>query len=331
MAPRCGLRFFSAVISLQSSRMDKRVFYLGIDVGGTFTKVALIDRSGRIIAKEKVSSQGFSCKEAFLGSVRKCFADMLLKARVPAPSVRAIGIGLPGPVDPERGLVLSLTNIPGWKNFGLVDFLRRAFSIPVFIENDANAMALAEARKGAARGFSHALCLTLGTGVGGALIMDGRIYRGPMFMGGEVGHIPVVPDGPPCDCGGRGCLEQYAGNRAILAQASRLFGRPVALEDLSKMARKGHGRARKIWQDVGQRIGFAAAGVVNVFNPQVIVIGGGVSSAGSILIGAIRCALRRHAMRQLKGKVRIKRAQLGHDAGVLGAALLAKEKIEVPR
>jgi glucokinase len=311
--------------------MVKRAFYLGIDVGGTFTKVALVDRSGRIIAKVKISSQGFSCKDSFLGSLRKCFKDLQIEAGVPASSCRGIGVGLPGPVDPERGLVLSLTNIPGWKDFPLVDFLKRSLSVPVSIENDANAMALAEARKGAARGFSHVLCLTLGTGVGGGLIMDGRIYRGPMFMGGEVGHIPVVPDGPSCECGGRGCLELYVGNRAILARARRLFGRPVALEDLSVMARKGHGRARKIWQDVGARIGFAMAGVVNVFNPQVIVIGGGVSSAGSILIGAIRVALRRHAMQQLKGKVRIKRAQLGRDAGVLGAALLAMEKIEVAR
>lgn len=307
--------------------MSKKV-YFGIDVGATFTKIALVDEKSRIIAKVKISSDGFSVKPVFVKKVKAALSSMLLGQNLTFSHVKGIGIGLPGQVDFKRGVIINLTNIKGWGHFHLIDYLKGFFDLPVFIENDANCMALAEVRMGAARGASYALCLTLGTGVGGGLIIDNEIYRSPFFFGGEIGHIPVFLDGVRCACGGAGCLEQYVGNRAIGLRAQKVFKRKISLEDLSELAGKGDERACKIWQDAGALIGLAIAGMVNVFNPQVIVIGGGVSLAGKVLLTSIEKTIKKHAMKLLKKKVVLRTAQLGNDAGVLGAALLAKEKVE---
>lgn len=302
--------------------------YLGIDVGATFTKIALVNGECHLIAKTKISSAGFAVKVVFVRKIKEALESVLKSRHLILNNVKGIGIGLPGQVDFEKGIIINLTNIKGWSHFHLVEYLKDFFNIPVFIENDANCMALAEARIGAAKGASFALCLTLGTGVGGGLIINNEIYRSPYFFGGEIGHMPVTLKGKTCVCGGAGCLEQYVGNRAIALKAQKVFKRKIALEDLSAMAKNGHQKAKAVWEDVGCMLGMAIAGVVNIFNPQVIVIGGGVASAGKVLFSPIEKTVKKHAMKLLKKKVKIRAAKLGNDAGVLGAALLAKEKTE---
>lgn len=302
--------------------------YFGIDVGATFTKIALIDEENRIAAKVSISSSGFSVKSFFVKKIKEAMERLLNSYSLTWSDVKGIGIGLPGQVDFERGIIINLTNIKGWIGFHLVDYLKDFFRMPVFVENDANCMALAEARMGAAKGASYALCMTLGTGVGAGLIIHNEIYRSPYFFGGEIGHMPVDLSGPLCACGGAGCLEQYVGNRAIALKVRKVFKREVPLELLSEMAAQGHKKAQMIWKDTGELLGMAIAGMMNVFNPQVIVIGGGVAAAGKVLFIPIEKTVKKHAMRFLKKKVRIKAAKLGNDAGVLGAALLAKEKVE---
>ena len=156
--------------------------YLGVDVGGTFTKLALVNEACRIVARHSISSQGFSDKAFFVKELRAALSLLLSGYGKHLSHIRGAGIGLPGPVDAQGGIVLSLTNIFKWNNFALVSYLKRFFSFPIFIENDANCMALAESRCGAAKGASYALCLTLGTGVGGGLILEKKIYRGPFFL-----------------------------------------------------------------------------------------------------------------------------------------------------
>lgn len=306
----------------------KKAFYFGVDIGATFTKMALVDEKCRIVAREKVSSRGFSNKAFFVKTIKKSFNNILSKEGLRAPQVKAMGIGLPGPVDFKKGIVLSLTNIRGWHNFHLAAYLKKFFSVPVFIENDANCMALAESRIGAAKGASYVLCVTLGTGVGGGLILNREIYRSPYFLGGEIGHVPIAIDGPKCECGGFACLERYAGNQAIKRLIRKEFKKDISLEEASSLARKGDLKAKKIWEDVGQYVGLVVSGVVNIFNPEVIVIGGGVSLAGEVLLGSIKRSVKKHAMMLLKKYIKVKKAALGNDAGVLGAALLAKEGIE---
>jgi glucokinase len=305
----------------------KKEYYIGVDVGGTFTKVALVDHKGRVLSKAQVSSSGFSHRRYFADTLRNISLRLAALGRVSFGEISAMGIGLPGPVDTDRGIILSLTNIKGWNHFHLAGFLEKHLPFPVYVDNDANCMALAESRLGAARGARFALCLTLGTGVGGALILDNNIYRGPFFLGGEVGHMPLSASGPVCTCGGIGCLERYVGNQAIAAQARRVFGKAVALEEVSRLARRGHAKAKKVWRDTAASLALSIAGIVNVLGPQVIVIGGGVAQAGAVLLDPLRIRVRQHAMRHLKNKIKIVRAALGNDAGFLGAALLAKEKI----
>lgn len=299
----------------------------GIDVGGTFTKMGLLDQKGRLAAKSAIPSRGFSDKKFFATRIQDELLRLARSRGISWSQVEGIGIGLPGPVDTRRGVVLSLTNIRKWEKFPLRSYLSRVWHKPVFLENDANCMALAEARLGAARGAAVALCVTLGTGVGGGLILDGKIYQSPFFLGGEVGHMPVAPDGPACPCGGVGCLERFVGNDAILRRARRLLGSSVTLEKASLLARQKNPRAARLWQGVGQTIGIALAGIVNVINPQVIVVGGGVSNAGRVLLDSIASAIRRHAMKQIKSRVRLKKALLGHDAGLIGAALLVNAQV----
>ncbi len=300
--------------------------YLGVDVGGTFTKTALIGPAGRILSKEVISSRGFSRKPVFAARLNGAVERLCARAGRRRKDLVAAGVGVPGPVDFGRGLVLSLTNIRGWTRFPLARFLRQRLGVPVFVENDANCMALAESRLGAARGYAYALCVTLGTGVGGGWILDGKIYRGPFFLGGEVGHIPVSDKGPACSCGGAGCLERFVGNAALAARARRSFRKKMSLEEVSARARSGDRRARRFWQEAGSLTGRALAGIVNTCNPEVIVIGGGVAQAGPVLLKALARSVRRHAMRQIKGHIKVRRALLGNDAGMIGAALLAKEQ-----
>jgi predicted NBD/HSP70 family sugar kinase len=287
-----------------------------------------VNASGKILSRVQVSSEGFSHKPRFAKMLYEVVLRLAAEAGVSLERCGGIGIGLPGPIDSERGVVLSLTDIRGWNKFHLVKFLKDRLPFAVYIENDANCMALAESRIGAARGASFALCLTLGTGVGGGLILDREIYRGPFFLGGEIGHVPLAARGPVCACGGTGCLERFIGHRAVSARARRAFGKDVRLEDLSRMARAGHAKARRIWADVASDLGMVIAGMMNVLGLEVVVIGGGIAQAGSALLGPLRISVRKHVMRCLKTKVNIVTAALGNDAGFLGAAFLAKEKLE---
>lgn len=305
----------------------KKEYFIGVDVGGTFTKAALVNRKGKVLSRAQVSSRGFSRKQYFAKTLHDISLRLAATAHISFDEISAMGVGLPGPIDSEQGIILSLTNIKGWNHFHLAGFLKKYLPFPVYVDNDANCMALAESRLGAARGARFALCLTLGTGVGGALILDNDIYRGPFFLGGEIGHMPICVSGPRCECGGIGCLERYVGNQAIASRVRRIFGKTVPLEEVSRLARRGHAKAQKVWQEAAACLAMSIAGIINVLGPQVVVVGGGVAKAGAVLLKPLRSRVRQHAMRHLKGKVRIVRAALGNDAGFLGAALLAKEKI----
>lgn len=305
---------------------QREAITIGIDMGGTFTKIAICGSGGRLITKGKIPSEGFTDKKFFSRSVKDYCAHLADSCRLSLQNVQAVGVGVPGPVDSDKGVVLSLTNIRGWKNFPLAAFLRPCFGKPVYVDNDANCMALAEQRLGAAKGYRYALCVTLGTGVGGGLILDNKIFRSPFFLGGEVGHIPIAIDGPPCSCGGSGCLERYVGNQAILAMARKIFKKNVTLEEVSRLAAQGNDLAGSLWNKMAGFLGLGLAGIVNTLNPEAVIIGGGVSGAGRALICGVKRELKKRVMKQLKSRIIVRRAVLGNDAGSLGAALMAEEK-----
>ena len=303
----------------------QKKFIIAIDLGGTNLKIALLDLKYRIRDSHILSTRSFINKErllsAVIGSIKKIIEVNQLYKR----DILGIGMGLPGPIDVKRGIVHFFPNIPGWKEVKLKSFLKNKLRLPVFLDNDANLMALAEYKLGVAKGFKNAICLTLGTGVGGGIIIGGQLYRGSSFSAGEIGHIPINEAGPRCNCGGTACVESYIGNNAVIREAKRIFKRHISLEELSSLARRQNKQALAIWSKVGRRLGGVLVGVVNLLNPDAIVIGGGVANAGKVLFDKVKEVILSEAMSVQARHVKILKAKLGNDAGLIGAAILVKE------
>ena len=312
-------------------------FAIGIDLGGTYTKLALVNAKGLISYRAKLSTLAYKSRAALMAAIVSEVRIILGKARLTPKALLGVGVGVPGLVDFESGLVRDLTNVPGWKNTPLKKILRERLKIPVLVDNDVNLMALGESRFGAGRGARNLVCITLGTGVGGGIIINGKIYRGSSFSAGEVGHMPLKEDGLPCNCGGRGCLERYVGNRYLSDEMKNkiLSGRKTAITELvsgdlsaitpeiiCRAARKGDRLSMDFWNDVGERIGVVMSGVVDLLNPERLVIGGGMSDAGELLLKPIRQTIKERAMAVPNGAVKILKAELGNDAGIVGAAAL---------
>ncbi len=312
-------------------------YAVGVDLGGTFVKMGLVDERGRIVRRHAFATADHPGKGRLIAAVTGGIEKLLTGARRKRARVTGIGVGVPGLVDSRRGIARQLVNVPGWKNVPLKRLLEKKIHLAVFIDNDVNLMALGEFTFGAGKGTKNLLCLTLGTGVGGGLIIDGEIYRGSHLAAGEIGHVPVSVTGPRCGCGGRGCLEAYVGNRYLVRQAARALAsgrkskitkmaggdwRKITPEILSRAARAGDTLAREIWEAAGTRIGVVLVGMLNVFDPEMIVIGGGISRAGRILFSPLNAAVKARTSRFPSGWFKIVPARLGDDAGVIGAAVL---------
>jgi glucokinase len=267
--------------------------------------------------------------------------EIIRRSGVRNRDVAAVAIGVPGLVDSDRGVVHELVNIAGFRNIPLKKRVERKTGLTVFVEKDVNLMALGELHYGAGRGARNMVCVTLGTGVGGGIVIDGKLYRGSSLSAGEMGHVPLNERGPRCNCGGIGCLESYIGNKPIARSAirrikrgertiiSRLVGGDLAKvtpEVLSRAAAMGDELAVSIWEQVAARLGSVLAGAVNLLNPDVIVIGGGVSKAGRFLFTPLRRAIRERALSVPGRMAKVVRAKLGQDAGLVGGAILVKLK-----
>ena len=305
----------------------KNKYIIGIDLGGTNLKIALFDRSFRFKARKLLPTKDFYTPASLIAAITEGVRSIIKNNSLKPADILGIGLGLPGPIDIKKGLVHFFPNIPGWVDVPLQKILRNKTGFPVFIDNDANLMCLAEFKLGAARGAKNAVCLTLGTGVGGGLIIEGKLYRGSSFAAGEIGHMPINENGPACNCGGLACLESYIGNSRIAARVRKVFKKDILLEDLSRMAYKNNKKAIKIWEDAGSKLGLALVSVTNLLNPDRIVIGGGVADAGRVLFDKVEETLITRAMVVQAKEVKVLKAKLGNDAGMLGAALLVKERI----
>jgi len=300
-------------------------FIISIDLGGTNLKVALLDLSCTIKDKEVLSTRSFLEKDDLILGILHSVNRFIKYNNLSKAQILGVGLGLPGPVDAKAGIVHFFPNIPGWIEVGLRDILRKKLGLPVFLDNDAKLMTLAEYKIGAAKGLNNVLCMTLGTGIGGGLIINGKLYRGFNNAAGEIGHLPINEKGLCCNCGSSGCLEAYVGNRRILAEAKKMFKRNISLEELSELAEKHNRMALEVWRKTGNHLGFALAGVVNLLNLDAIVIGGGVAKAGNALFDNITKTLKEQAMSVQAKRVRILKAKLGSEAGLIGAAIMVKE------
>lgn len=296
---------------------------IGVDVGGTKVLAAVVSHDGSLRARLERPTE-VSSEQALLTMLDGVVEEL----RAGEPEVAAIGFGLPSRIDQRRGRAVASVNVP-LADVDFRDRMRERHGLPVGIDNDANAATIAEWRAGAAKGAQHVVMLTLGTGVGGGLIIDGTPYRGATGSGAELGHIVLELDGPPCRCGGRGHLESFATGVAADRVARERLGPESNAHDLVLRGRAGEPEAVEALAGIGRYVGAAIASFVNALEPELIVIGGGFGeAAGELLLGSAREVLAQDGLSPGRENVRIVGAQLGTDAGVIGAGMLAFEALD---
>ncbi len=306
----------------------RRREFVCVDLGGTNLKIGLVDEDGKVIRRKRISMKTHVTRQSLyeaLGSTIESFIKSLPKGHRPS----VVSIGFAGPTDSERGVIYFAPNISCLSDLRIRNHLEARLSLPVIVENDANCAGLGEYWKGAARGSKSSFLFTLGTGIGGCFIINGEVWRGRHGAASEIGHTIVKIDGPKCNCGKRGCLEALVSGTAIVRSYLKRKGRrgtrpqDVTPKAVVEKARQGEKDAKAVIENAARFLGVGIANVFNMLDPEVIILGGGVSRAGRILIEpAVRVA-REMVVPQLAHKLRVKRAILGDNAALLGAAYLA--------
>jgi len=299
-------------------------YVVGVDVGGTNIKLGVVGPSGKVIARNSFATKPYALSRIkLISALSREIQASIITAGLSKKQIAGVGIGLPGLVDYEKGIVRFLPNIPGWRGVHLRSILQKRVKLPVFVDNDVKVITLAESKFGAGRGVRNLVCLTLGTGVGAALILNGQLYRGEDNAAGELGHMPLNEHGPKCNCGGFGCFETYVGNRALFALASRMMGTPgMTTQKMFALAKKGNKKALLFWKTAAGHIGNGLVGIVNLLNPRLIIIGGGISNNEKFLFKIISDTIVSRAMSLQGSAFKIKRAKFKDDAGIIGAYVL---------
>jgi glucokinase len=306
---------------------------LAIDIGGTKLAAGIVDAEGRIVERGEVPTQAAEGLKPVLGRIVGLGKDLLARARMASVHVERIGVGCAGPVDLKAGVVFNPPNLPGWTRVPLTERIEGALGVPTVLENDANAAALGEYRYGAGRGAGSIVYMTVSTGIGGGIILDGKVWHGLKDAAGEVGHMTVCPDGPVCGCGNRGCLEAMSSGPSIARRARQAVaaGRPSALSrirdptsaDVVRLAQEGDSIASEVWDEAVRYLGIGVAAVITILAPARVIIGGGVTRAGDFLFEPLRAEVRRRVKLVPVESVPILPATLGPDVGILGAAAVA--------
>lgn len=308
---------------------------IGIDVGGTNVKIALVDNKGKIVYSNSVPTRAEMGYEYTINNMKEAIVELLKETKSDTKDIESIGFGFPGQIDYQKGIVRLAPNIPGWVNVPIAEIMEKEFGIPTRVDNDVRCAALGELNYGAGQNCENLICITVGTGIGSGLVINGKLVRGASNAAGEIGHIKLdINGGPLCGCGDRGCLEAFASGPSIVAMAEEYIkgGKSTKYRELanpeitpyivSEAAKQGDPVAKRIFTIVGEYIGVGLASVVNLLNPEKIIIGGGVAAAGDLLLTPIKETLIKRAMPIAGSAVEIVPAQLGNSAGVIGASLL---------
>ncbi len=305
------------------------LFVTGVDIGGTDIKIGLVTYEGRVEKSGKIPTRPEEGPASAAARVR----EWLKGQDVPAGGVSAAGVACAGLIDREVGGIITSPNLEGWDGVELGRIFSAALTVPVHVENDANAAAFGEYRMGAGRGTKDFACLTLGTGVGGGLIVGGGLHRGFHGLAGEIGHTIVMEGGPRCSCGNRGCLEALVGAGYIVERAREaLASEPesalgglgeITVKDISIAASKGDKLALEVLKETGRFLGIGLCNLIHMIDPEVIAIGGGVAGAGEHILGPARAVIRDCVMHEVLAGVRIVQAELGNRAAMVGVSILA--------
>lgn len=303
---------------------------IGVDLGGTFIKIGVVDDKGDILDKKELPTP--KSREEILNVISENIGSFL---RAYPEEITGIGIGTPGLVD-EEGKVFLAPNLPDWNDLNLKKIFEDKFHVPVKVENDVTAFTWGEYKFGAGKGYENIICITLGTGVGGGIILNGKLLRGSQYSAVEIGHMPISYKGPVCKCGNMGCLERYVGSQYVVAMTKEKLKKEKSIitemvhgdlnkitpEIVSEAYHKGDKLAKKIWTEVGIYIGALFSGLVNLLNPQIVIIGGGVAQVGEILFSTVKKTINERSFSLLAKDVRVVPAKLGKDAGIISCASL---------
>lgn len=323
--------------------------FLGIDIGGTNIKMVVLRKDGTVIEDGSIPSRVERGPEDAFARMAAVFPDRTGKGPRGSGSrpggkrrssrLSGVGVACAGLVNPALGKLYSSPNLPEWTNAPLSRIARKHFGVHTVVENDANAAAYGEYHMGAGRGRGTMICLTLGTGVGGGIVTEGRLLRGSKNYAGEIGHMTICETGPRCNCGNRGCLEAYVGSYGLLREARRLIarrggrylarwveeGRELTPQLISEAAERGDRAARDVLEEAGAHLGTGIANLINIFNPDLVVIGGGVAKGFPLMKARVVEEVRKRAFPESRRAARIVRARLGTRAAAIGAALLARD------
>ena len=314
--------------------------YLGtVDLGGSKILSVVAQSDGRRLGEDRRTTSAEEGPELVLERIGVSLETALANAGVQRGDLAAVGICSPGPCDIDAGVIRWGPNLPGWRDVPICRYLEERLGVRACLENDANAAAVGEHVYGAGRGCRHLIYITVSTGIGGGLIIDGRLYRGATGVAGELGHMTIEPDGPVCGCGNRGCLEALASGTAIAARGEELVaqgGSPLLVRLVQEQgeltaaivgqaAEAGDSASRDIIQRAGYYLGIGLASYVNIFNPEVIIIGGGLAKMGELLLGPARAEMEARAMPEALKAVQLKSAELGDYVGVMGMVALLRE------
>ena len=306
-------------------------YAIGIDLGGTSVKYALIDNEGVFHFQGKLPSKADVSAEAVIGQLVTACKEAMASALQLGVAVEGIGIGTPGIVDETNRIVLGgAENIKGWENLNLADRIEAETGLPVQMGNDANLMGLGETMYGAGNGATHVVFLTVGTGIGGAVVIDGKLFNGYANRGTELGHVPLIANGEPCACGSIGCLEHYASTAALVRRFSKRIAEAgisypneeINGELIVRLYQQGDKIATESLEEHCDFLGHGIAGFINIFSPQRVVIGGGLSEAGDFYIQKVSEKALRYAIPDCAVNTEIMAASLGNKAGSIGAASL---------
>ena len=309
---------------------------IGIDVGGTNVKIALVNDEGKILYSNSVPTRAEMGYEYTVNNIKQAIYDLLKETKLESKDIQGIGFGFPGQVDYKAGIVRNAPNIPGWVEIPIAKIFEDEFHIPTRVDNDVRCAALGELNYGAGKGCENLICITVGTGIGSGLVVNGKLVRGASNAAGEIGHIKLQMNGGPiCGCGDTGCLEAFASGPAIVALAEDYIkggkstkyrelanGAPITPYIVCEAVKAGDPVAQRIFTIIGEYIGIGMASVVNLLNPEKIIIGGGVADAGEYLLNPLSETLKKRAMKIAGETVKIVHAELGNTAGVIGASLL---------
>ncbi|MCL6456558.1 MAG: ROK family protein [Gorillibacterium sp.] len=319
-------------------------FTIGIDLGGTNIKAAIFNPDFKILVEKSVPTEAAKGPDHVLDRITKTILEMIHETRISLVDIKCMGMGIPGLLDPQEGLSIFSPNFPDWNDIHVVNRMKTFFNFPMFIDNDVRMNLYGEWRYGSGIGNENVVLITLGTGLGSGIINDGKVVYGKTSSAGEIGHMNMYREGRPCKCGSSGCLGRYVsavgmvnsfieklnnGRQSIIQEWVGKDQSSLSAKMISEAYDLGDEVAIEVMHETGRLLGYGLSNVINLFNPEIIIVGGGMSAAGDRLLSVVRETTAKHALKLSNQACRILQAQLGARAGMIGAAVYANERLKI--